>query len=107
MYIEIERCSDVGMTEQHADSLVVAVALNAASGEAMAQAMVFQPWNVKAFHQPIVVVAVSARFSGLHFVGQHIVVWGHHLFQWPHHRQEFLAHGYLTARVFRLGRIDD
>ena len=36
VYIEIERCSDVGMTEQHADSLVVAVALNTASGEAMA-----------------------------------------------------------------------
>ena len=105
--IEIKGCCNIGMTEQYAYGLVVAVAFNAACGKAVAESVVFQPWNVKVFHQPIVVVAVSAWFSGLHFVGQHIVVWGHHLFQRPHHRQEFLAHGYLTARVFRLGRIDD
>ena len=36
MDIEVECRGDVGMTEQHADSLVVAVALYAASGETVA-----------------------------------------------------------------------
>ena len=38
--IEIKGCCDVGMTEQHTYSLVVAVAFNAACGKAMAQSVI-------------------------------------------------------------------
>ena len=37
--IEVEGCCDVGMTEQYAYCLVVAVAFNAACGKAMAQSV--------------------------------------------------------------------
>ena len=39
--IEIKGCCDVGMTEQYAYGLVVAVAFNAACGKAVAQSVVF------------------------------------------------------------------
>ena len=38
--IEIKGCCDVGMTEQYAYGLVVAVAFNAACGKAMAQSVI-------------------------------------------------------------------
>ena len=38
--IEVEGCCNVGMTEQYAYSLVVAVAFNAACGKAMAQSVI-------------------------------------------------------------------
>lgn len=40
MNIEVESCGDIGMTEQYAYSLVVAVAFNAACGKAMAQSVI-------------------------------------------------------------------
>lgn len=40
MNIEIKGCGDVGMTEQYAYCLVVAVAFNAACGKAMAQSVI-------------------------------------------------------------------
>ena len=39
--IEIKGCCDVGMTEQYAYGLVVAVAFNAACGKAVAQSVIF------------------------------------------------------------------
>ena len=38
--IEIKGCCDVGMTEQYAYGLVVAVAFNAACGKAVAQSVI-------------------------------------------------------------------
>ena len=38
--IEIKGCCDVGMTEQYAYGLVVAVVFNAACGKAMAQSVI-------------------------------------------------------------------
>ena len=38
--IEIKGCCDVGMTEQYAYCLVIAVAFNAACGKAMAQSVI-------------------------------------------------------------------
>lgn len=38
--IEVEGCCDVGMTEQYAYCLVIAVAFNAACGKAMAQSVI-------------------------------------------------------------------
>ena len=46
MHIEVERGGDIGVTEQHTDRLVVAVALYAARSEAVAQSVVFQARNV-------------------------------------------------------------
>ena len=85
--IEIKGCGNVGMTEQYAYGLVVAVAFNAACRKAMAQSVVFQPRNVKAFHQPMIIVAIGAWFCWLFFIGQHIEVCVYHLFQRLHHRQ--------------------
>ena len=64
--IEIKGCCNVGMTEQYAYSLVVAVAFNAACGKAVAESVIFQPRNVKTLHQPMIVVAVGAWLYQLH-----------------------------------------
>lgn len=95
--IEIKGCCDVGMTEQYAYCLVVAVAFNAACGKAVAESVVFQPRNVKAFHQTVIVVAVSTRLSRLLLIGQYIEVCVYHLFQRFYHSQKFFGHRYLTA----------
>ena len=67
--IEIKGCCDVGMTEQYAYCRVVAVAFNAACGKAMAQSVIFQPRNVKAFHQPMIIVAIGAWLCRFLLVG--------------------------------------
>ena len=58
--IEIKGCCDVGMTEQYAYCLVVAVAFNAACGKAMAQSVVFQSRYVETLHKSMIIVAVGA-----------------------------------------------
>lgn len=79
--IEVESCSDVGMTKQYTYGLVVAVALNATSGKAVAQSMIFQTWNVKTLHQPMIVVAVSPWLCRFLLIGQHIEIIVYHLFR--------------------------
>ena len=76
--IEIKGCCDVGMTEQYAYSLVVAVAFYAACRKAVAQSVIFQPRNVKTLHQPMIVVAIGTWLCGLFFIGQHIEVCVYH-----------------------------
>ena len=49
MNVEIERGAYVGMSENDADGFVVAVALDAACGEAVAQAMKLDDGDVKFF----------------------------------------------------------
>ena len=78
--IEVECCGDVGMAKQHADSLIVAVTLYAASGEAVAQSMIFQLRDAKFLQKSIVVVAVCAWFCRLFLISQHIEILVHHLF---------------------------
>lgn len=78
--IEIKGCCNVGMTEQYAYCLVVAVAFNAACRKAVAQSVIFQPRYVETRHQPMVIVAVGTRLCGLFFIGQHIEVCVYHLF---------------------------
>ena len=60
MDVEVEGGADVGMAEEDADGLVVAAALDAAGGEAVAQAVELEPWHAEAEHQLVVVVAVGA-----------------------------------------------
>ncbi len=107
MHIQVERGGDVGVAKEHAHGLVVAVALDAACGEAVAQSVVLQPGEAEPGHQPVVIVAVSARFGRRRLVGQDIVVGVDHLPQRFHHGEQLAAHGYLAARVLGLGRIDD
>ena len=94
---DITSICNIGMTEQYAYGLVVAVAFNAACGKAVAESVVFQPRNVKAFHQPMIVVAVGAWLCRFLLVGQYIEVCVYHLFQRFHHSQKFFVHRYLTA----------
>ena len=74
MDVEVEGRGDVGMAENDADGLVVAVAFDAAGGEAVAQSVEFQRRYAELFHQFYVVVAVSSRFNGLRFVAYDVVV---------------------------------
>lgn len=60
MDVEVEGGADVGMAEEDADGLVVAAALDAAGGEAVAEAVELEPWHAEAEHQFVVVVAVGA-----------------------------------------------
>ena len=62
MNVEVERGAYVGVSENDAYGLVVAVALDAACGEAVAQAMKLDDGNVKLFQQTVVVVAIGSRF---------------------------------------------
>lgn len=82
MNVEVERGADVGVSEDDADSFVIAVALNAACGEAVAQAMKLDDGNVKLFQQTVVVVAVCARFGGLAVVGQYVERAVYNFHQW-------------------------
>ena len=60
MDVEVEGGADVGVAEEDADGLVVAAALDAAGGEAVAEAVELEPWHAEAEHQLVVVVAVGA-----------------------------------------------
>ena len=68
MNVEVERGAYVGVTEDDAYGLVVAVALYASCGEAVAQAMKLDDGDVKLFQQTVVVVAIGARFGRLAIV---------------------------------------
>ena len=95
--IEIKGCCNIGMTEQYAYCLVVAVAFNAACGKAVAQSVVFQPRNIKTRHPPMIIVAVGAWLGRLLLVCKYIEVCVYHLFQRFYHSQKFFVHRYLTA----------
>lgn len=62
MDVEVERCAYVGVAEDDADGFIITVALDAPSGEAVAQAMKLDDGNVKLFQQTVVVVAIGSRF---------------------------------------------
>ena len=81
MNIEVERGADVGVAEDDAHGLVVAVALDAACGEAVAQAMKLDDGNVELLQQSVVVVAIGARFGRLAIVGQDVERAVHHFQQ--------------------------
>ena len=72
MNVEVERGAYVGVAEDDAYGLVVAVALDAACGEAVAQAMKLDDGNVKLFQQTVVVVAIGSRFGRSTVVGQNV-----------------------------------
>ena len=61
MDVEVESRGDVGVPEEYAHGLVVAVAFYASGGERVAQAVVFEAWDVELCHELVVVVAVGAR----------------------------------------------
>ena len=63
MDIEVEGRADIGMSENGADSLIVAAALDAHSGETVAQAVELDMRNAEPFQHTAVIVAVSPRFS--------------------------------------------
>ena len=107
MDIEVEGSGDVGMSEDDADSLVVAVAFYAARGEAVAQPVEFQRRYAERFHQLHIVVSVGSRLYRLRFVAYHVVVAVDHLFQWTDHRHQGPADRYLACGVDRFWCVDD
>ena len=82
MNVEVERGADVGVSEDDAHGLVVAVALDAACGEAVTQAMKLDDGNVKLFQQTVVVVAIGSRFGRSTVVGQNVERAVYHFHQW-------------------------
>lgn len=107
MNVEVERGADVGVAEDDAHGLVVAVALYAACGEAVAQAMKLDDGNVKLFQQAVVVVSVGAWFGRLAIVGQDVERAVYHFHQRCENFVEFARQRDLAVRVLRLGRTDD
>ena len=81
MDIEIERRADVGVAQYDAHSLVVAVALDAARGKAVAQAVDLDDWDVELPEQARVIVAVGAWLSGLAVVREDVERAVYHLHQ--------------------------
>ena len=81
MNVEVERGADVGVAEDDAHGLVVAVALDATCGEAVAQAMKLDDGNVELLQQSVVVVAIGARFGRLAIIGQDVERAVHHFQQ--------------------------
>ena len=74
MNIEIESSGDIGMTEYHAHSLIVASAFNAAGGEGMAQAMKYNPRYAKTFEQPREIITISARVDSNFIIAHYEIV---------------------------------
>ena len=72
MDIEIERCADVGVAQYDAHGLVVAVALDAACGKAVAQAVELDHRDVELLEQACVIVAVCAWLSGQAVVRENV-----------------------------------
>ena len=70
MDVEVKRGADVGVTEDDADGFIIAVALDAACGEAVSQSMKFDHWDAELLEQAIVVVAVGSWLSGLFVISQ-------------------------------------
>ena len=82
MNVEVERGADVGVAEDDADGFIITVALDAPSGEAMAQAMKLDDGNVKLFQQTVVVVAIGSWFGRSTVVGQNVERAVYHFHQW-------------------------
>ena len=85
------------MAEDDADGFVVAVALDAARGEAMTQAVELDDWNVKLPEQTGVVVSVSSWFCGLAVVSEYVELVVHHLHQRRKQPVKLWRKGYLAA----------
>ena len=64
MDIEVQSGADVGMAEEDADGLVVALALNAAGGEAMPQAVETHLGKTQLLLELVEIAAVCARLGG-------------------------------------------
>ena len=107
MNVEVERGADVGMSEDDAHGFVVAVALDAACGEAVAQAMKLDNGNVELLQQSVVVVAIGARFGRMTIVGQNVERAVNHFHQRCENLVEFARQRYLAVRVLRLGCTDN
>lgn len=107
MNVEVERGADVGVSEDDAHGLVVAVALNAPCGETVAQAMKLDNGNVKLFQQAVVVVAVGTRFGRMTIVGQDVERAVYHFHQRCEDLVEFARQRNLAVRVLRLGCTDN
>ena len=107
MNVEVERGADVGVSEDDAHGLVVAVALDAPCGETVAQAMKLDNGNIKLFQQAVVVVAVGTRFGRMTIVGQNVERAVNHFHQRCENLVEFARQRYLAVRVLRLGCTDN
>ena len=62
------------MTEQHADGLVIAVALDAARRKTMAQAVKFHCRDADFRHQRFLIVPVGPGLNRFHIIAQHEIV---------------------------------
>ena len=78
--IEVERCGDVRMSQEHAHGFIIAIAFNATGGEAVTESMILQARNIEPFHQSMVIIAVGSGFCGFLVVRQYIKVVVHHPF---------------------------
>ena len=107
MHVQIQSCRYVGVSEQHTDSLVVTITLDATCREAVPEPMIFQTWDSEAFHQSMIIIAVCPWFRWLFLIGQHVEIIIDNFLQRFDYRHQFLAHRYISAGVLCLGSIDN
>ena len=97
MDVEVQGGAYVGMTEDDAHRFVVAVALDAASSEAVAQTVEFDYGDCKLLQQTVVIVSVSAWFCRLAVVAQNIKGVVHDFHQGHQHFIKLGGEGNLTT----------
>ena len=86
--IQVEGGTDVGMTEEDTDSLIVAAAFYAAGGETVAESVKLQLGHAELFHQAGVIVAVCAWFGGVRGIGQDVKTSVDYSFQGPDYTEK-------------------
>ena len=99
MDVQVECCANVGMSQQDAHGLIVALAFNAACREAVAQPVEFQRRDIQLGHEALVVVPVTSRLYGPVAVGEHEEIPVHHLLQRPDHLHEIPGHRHFPHGV--------
>ena len=107
MHVEIQRCTDVGVAEKNADSLVVAFTLNAARCEAVPEAVETHLGKSELLLEFIKVAAVCTGFGWCGCVGKDIEVPSDNLLQWTDQGQQIPRHGDVPDGVLGFGFVHD
>ena len=107
MDIEVEGGTDVGMTEEDADGLVVAVALNAPGGKAVAKAMKPHLRKFQIIEKLLEEDPISPRLDRHCPIRQHIKIASDYLLERFDEREQVFRHGNVPDGILRLGSILD
>lgn len=104
MDVEVQRGADAGMAQEGADRLVVAVALDAAGGEAVTEGVEIQARQVQLFQQAQVKLAVGIGLFGDERAGDDVAVGRNYSFYRRYQYPQLGRQGDVPAGCLCLGR---